>query len=479
MSKLRWWRTACAVALLCAATRVSVSAQTFTTLVNFNGGNGSTPYLMSLCQGTDGNLYGTTETGGANGQGTVFKMTPTGLQTTLYNFDDAPGATPLAGLVLGTDLNFYGTTYNGGHQSHGTVFKITPSGSLTTLYSFCSQAGCADGADPWSALVQATDGAFYGTTAVGGANGQGTVFKITSEGALTILHSFAGYPTEGGNPFAGLVQATDGNFYGTTMSGGAFGYGTVFKITSAGALTTLYSFNLTDGRLPSAALLQGSDGNFYGTTLEGGVSNSCTFGCGTVFKISLEGALTTLHSFDSTDGAEPQAPLAQATDGNLYGTTVEGGANNSCGNGCGTIFRITLEGTLKTLHNFDSTDGSYPLGALVQATGGTFYGTTTGGGTGGGSCYGGCGTVFSAAVGLGPFVTTLPTARKVGQGVIILGTNLTGTARVTFNGTAAVFTVVSATEIATTVPFGATTGTVRILTPDGALNSDVAFRVLP
>lgn len=242
--------------------------------------------------------------------------------------------------------------------------------------------------------------------------------------------------------------------------------GTVLKITAGGKLSTLYSFcaqtGCTDGYAPEAGLVQATDGNFYGTTYRGGA-----YGYGTVFKITPGGTLTTLHSFDSTDGANPYlGGLVQATDGNFYGTTYFGGTNND-----GTIFKITSGGTLTTLHSFPYTDGVLPIGRLLPATNGTFYGTTTYGGANG------HGTVFSISVGLGPFVETLPTSGKVGTAVIILGNNLTGATHVTFNSTAATLTVVSSTEIKTTVPSGATTGFVKVTTPTRTLTNNVKFRV--
>jgi len=277
---------------------------------------------------------------------------------------------------------------------------------------------------------------------------------------------------------AGLVQATDGNFYGATQIGGAstncsYGCGTIFKITPGGTLTTLHSFDGTDGEYPYGVLVQATNGNFYGTTQYGGVSTNCSYGCGTIFQMTPGGKLTTLHSFDYTDGFSVFAGLVQATDGNLYGTTSTGGAN-----GYGTIFEATPGGTLTTVHSFDDTDGLAPLAALVQATSGTFYGTTSGGGavTTCNPSYG-CGTVFSLAVGLGPFVETRPASGKVGTNVIILGNNLKGTTSVAFNGTAAAFKVVSNTEIKTSVPNGATTGYVTVTTAKNKVKSNVVFRV--
>jgi uncharacterized repeat protein (TIGR03803 family) len=360
--------------LVVAAATTVATAQTFTSLHSFDGTDGD-PYA-GLVQGTDGNLYGTTQIGGADtkrcgilGCGTVFKITPSGTLTTLHSFDGADGESPDAGLVQATNGNFYGTTeYGGANHYYGTVFKITPSGTLTTLYSFCSQTDCMDGGYPWAGLVRATNGNFYGMTVGGGASNGGTVFKITPSGRLTTLHSFDG--ADGESPYGGLVQATDGNYYGTTSAGTYIGAGTVFKIIPSGTLTTLYRF--------------------------------CS--------------------------------------------------QTSC------------------------IDGGYPDAALVQDTNGKFYGTTTGGGASG-ACADGCGTVFSLSVALGPFVETNPTSGKVGAAVKILGTNLTGATSVTFNGTAAVFKVVSASLITTTVRQGATTGKVKVKTPKVTLKSNVVFRV--
>jgi uncharacterized repeat protein (TIGR03803 family) len=457
-------KSAFAVLLFTAATAIVSFGQTFTTLFNFDGSNGSDP-SSPLVQGFDGNLYGTTYGDGVLSFGTVFKITPGGTLTTLYSFG-TDGLRPYAGLALASDGIFYGTTVLGGNNGQGTIFKITPRGQLTTLYSFCAQGNCPDGSFPYAGLVQATDGNFYGVTSLGGTNGKGTVFRITTGGQLTTLHSFAG--PEGAQPFGGLVQGTDGNFYGTAAYGGGVHQdGTVFKITPGGTLTTLGKFRGIRGTRPETPLIQASDKSFYGTTSEGGAS-----GWGTVFKMTPGGALTTLHSFHVSDGARPNAPLTQAIDGNFYGTTFSGSTYNA-----GTIFRMTSGGTLTTLHMFDVTNSAYPQAGVVEATDGTFYGTTVGGtGT---QCDLGCGTVFSLDVGLGPFVEALPAFGKVGAKVIILGTNLTGTTDVSFNGSSATFNVVSGSEIKTTVPTGATTGKITVTTPGGTLSSNLDFRVRP
>ena len=301
---------------------------------------------------------------------------------------------------------------------------------------------------------------------------------------LTTLHSFycpqSNYHCrEGALPSAGLIQGADGDFYGTTQFGGIHGGGTVLRISPRGTLTTLHSFD--EATEPEGGLVQGTDGDFYGTTEFGGGGNSA----GTVFKITPSGMLTSLYSFCvegiCTDGAYPSAPLVLGTDGNFYGTTYAGGTDSYCTNGfvagCGTVFKITSAGTLTRLHSFDVKDGSEPE-PLIQGTNGTFYGTTFYGGAN--TCQGdGCGTVFSLSVGLKPFVETEPTSGAVGTPVNILGSNLTGASSVTFNGTPAVFTVVSKTLITTMVPAGATTGTVEVVRPNGKGLSNVPFTVLP
>jgi len=474
--------------LICAVKPIVSAATTLTTLAAFNGANGSTPYLGYLVQGLDGSFYGTTEYGGSGtscsgGCGTLFKITPSGVLTTLVSFSGANGANPEAGLVLGADGKFYGMTGFGGDTTScsggcGTVFGISPGSKLAVLHRFNG----TDGDNPQGGLVQGTDGNLYGTTSSGAINNSGTVFSITPGGTLTTLHSFAYDGSEGRAPEDWLVQGTDGNFYGTTSLDGPLSCaslcGTVFEITPSGALTTLYSFFRSDGYYPVAGLVQDADGNFYGTTEFGGTFAG--WGPGTILKVTPNGSLTTLHIFCSqfangncTDGQNPAAGLVQGTDGNFYGTTTSGGTGTNCSGGCGTIFRVTPAGSVTTLHSFNSYDGLNPVTGLVQGTDGSFYGMASGGGT-----YS-RGTVFRLSVGLFPFVKTLPTSGSTGTPVNILGTNLTGATTVMFNNTRAVFTVVSASEISTTVPAGATTGFITVITPGGTLSSNVKFQVRP
>ena len=483
-------KTACLLFAFCIAAVIASPAQTFTTLASFNGTNGASSYA-GLVQGTNGNFYGTTLGGGANGEGAVFDITPAGKLTTLYNFCSQPscsdGAGPM-GLILAANGNLYGITSDQGAGDLGTIFEITPAGKLTTIYHFCSQPECDDGILP-SSLLQASNENFYGTTSNGGTNGTGTVFELTPKGKLTTLHTFSyeGSDPDGNYPL-GLVQATNGNFYGTTFEGGPSpdcttlsGCGTVFEITPAGKLTTIYSFcsqtKCTDGALPTGGFIQASNGNFYGTTMDGGTNSCPTYagGCGTVFEITPAGKVTTIYSFCSqtkcTDG-EGSSGLMQATNGNFYGTAA-GGINNG-----GTVFELTTGGALTTLYNFCSQtgciDGADPIAGVLQGTDGILYGTTASGGTDND------GVVFSLSVGLGPFVKTTPTAGKVGAKVIILGNDLKGATGVTFNGVDATITGDSNTAITTTVPTGATTGAVEVMTASGKkLVSNLAFQVIP
>jgi uncharacterized repeat protein (TIGR03803 family) len=501
MTNSNWGMKACGIFLLWATAAIAVPAQTttvaptvtFTTLHSFDNTDGANSEA-GLIQATDGKFYGTTIYGGASdscsygyGCGTFFSITTGGAFATVYSFCSQTNCTDgefPGGVVQSTDGNFYGPTGSGGSSNActqgsnygcGTVFKITPSGTLTVLHSF----DVTDGAGPQAALIQGTDGNFYGTTGYGGANFDcymgaacGTVFRITARGMFKSLYSFDS--VDGAVPLAALVQGTDGKFYGTTAEGGAGDNGTVFKITPGGTLTVLGSFDGTDGRFPAGGLVEDTDGNFYGTTVYGGSHNF-----GTVFRISPSGRLRRRYNFcryyGCKHGSAPFAGLIQGTDGNFYGTTSYGGPSRA-----GTIFRITPEGKLATLHTFCHSghygcpDGEYPYAMLVQGTDGKFYGTTSDGG----SEYD-YGTIFSLSVGLGPFVKTLPTSGQVGKAVKILGTNLTGATSVTFNRTAATFTVKSKAEIITTVPTGATTGTVQVVTPNGTLSSNAPFRVTP
>ena len=376
-------------AALVAATQAA-SAQTLTTLHSFSGPpDGSTP-VAGLVLDPSGNLYGTTSSGGvinkacANGCGTVFKVTPAGNESVMYNFIGKykkitnDGADPQSGLIFDQQGNLYGTTSAGGsfNKGNGTVFKVTRSGVETMIYSFAGE-NHGDGTSPVAGLVMDSQGNFYGTTSAGGGYNKGTVFKVTPSGLETILYSFE--PHDSHYPAAGLILDAQGNFYGTTPWGedgfcGRTGCGTVFKVSPSGVETILYNFQARqkDGVHSVAGLLWDAQGNLYGTTEEGGAHEF-----GAVFELTATGTETVLYSFTGgDDGASPAAGLIFDPQGNLYGTTAGGGLYGS-----GTIFELTPAGTETVLYNFTGgDDGATPVAGLVFDTQANLYGTTRSGG---------------------------------------------------------------------------------------------------
>ncbi len=327
-----------------------------------------------------------------------------GIYTVLYSFgaSGSDGVNP-GGLILGSDGNFYGTTSRGGSSDDGTIYRITPDGTETVLYDFGSVSG--DGENPYAGLIQGSDGNFYGTTYYGGTDtsckgGCGTIFEFSpGSGTETVLYDFGSVSGDGENPYAGVIQGSDGNFYGTTYYGGiatsCSGCGTIFKFSpGSGTETVLYNFGSVsgDGENPYAGVIQGSDGNFYGTTTFGGTSSTtttCNDGCGTIFEFSPgSGTETVLYNFGhvSDDGAYPYAGLIQGSDGDFYGTTPFGGTGTACNNRCGTIFEFSpASGTETVLYDFGSVsgDGENPYAGVIQGGDGNFYGTTLNGGTAG------------------------------------------------------------------------------------------------
>ena len=448
------------LAVVCLLTLVSSAGAQVTILYNFGTHAGDSAHPNNpgaIVQGRDGNLYSTSHDGGTDNAGTVFKITPAGQVSVLYSFDGVTGAFPSSGLTLGTDGNFYGTTFENGPLNYGTVFKVTPKGKLTVLHAFDG----SDGAGPSGAPAEGTDGAFYGTTEDGGSLDCGTVYRVTAGGTFKTLYNFEG--TNGCQPLAPLVLGNDGNFYGTALQGGNNpALGAIFKITPAGAITLLHSFDGTHGFSPYAPLMQASNGNFYGTTFNGGNNE------GVVFEITPAGVFTHLHDFDpSKDGGGPLSALVEGTNGVLYGTTTSGGTFNT-----GTIYSITLGGGgFNALYSFDGTSAADA--GLTQHTSGIFYADTAWGGSDN------LGTVYSFSAGLSPFVRLVATSAKVGKTVEILGQGLIGTTAVSFNGTAAAFHVVSSTYLTALVPNGATSGFVTVATPGGNLEGNHTFSVIP
>lgn len=376
---------------------------TMTVLASFYGTAGGQTFGSSpqaaLLQGLDGNFYGTTNTGGVNGFGTVFKMTPEGVITKLAEFNGSVGnrgSGSVAPLVLGPDGSLYGCTTTSGSPSNGTIFKITADGLFTTLINFTGLSGSYLGSAP-RGLLLASDGNFYGVTNGGGTSSSGTVFKMTPAGVLTTLVNFTGTTGAalGSAPNGVLVTGSDGNLYGTTAGGGAGGFGTVFMITPTGTLTTLAQFTGTTGAVlgssPKGGLVELPDGSFMGSTTTGGSGG----GSGTVFRITKAGVLTTLVNFTGTTGTAPgttpQGTLVRGADGSYYGLCASGGMY-----GGGTIFKVTIEGFLTTLVHLS---GVPTLGRLAQAADGTVFGTTVGGGLAAGY-----GTAFSLPLGGAPAI---------------------------------------------------------------------------
>ena len=450
---------------------------TLTTLANFygnaNGGNDPSNSQGSLAQGPDGNYYGTTS-GGGTGNGTIFKVTPAGVVTTLVSLTSNSGlylgSNPLNGLTLGADGSLYGVTQFGGTANFGTVFKVTTGGAFTSLVGFSGTTGAALGSSPRGNLILASDGNFYGTTNGGGAGGFGTVFKMTPAGALTTLVQFTGATgaAQGSAPTGGLAQGTDGNFYGTTSIGGANNLGTAFMMTPAGVLTTLVHFSGTVapalGSLPKGSLVQGADGALYGTTTTGGLGG----GFGTVFKVTPAGVLTTIVSFTGSTGSapasSPNGSLVALADGSFYGTASSGGLNNQ-----GAIFRVSADGIVSILSNCTAAP---IVSKLTTTADGKFFGTTIGAGGANG-----WGTAFSLTPTEAPLVlAALPptsgTAAITSRGGFLVAANGELWATTGAGGAGnigSVFKITPAGALTTVLSFTSTTGTNPGSSPQAAL----------
>jgi uncharacterized repeat protein (TIGR03803 family) len=355
----------------------------FTAATDLTGATaiGGTSPRGELLVANDGNFYVALSTGGTASVGAIMRITPDGTAVVMHEFksDGTEGFTPYAGMIQASDGALYGTTFYGGTKSVGAVYKLTLDGTFTNLYSFTNAS--QGGYNPYAALVQGPDGALYGTTLHGGTANQGTVFRITTDGTLTVLLSFTG--PNGGNPEGQLVVGADGALYGTTMTGGDADRGTLYKITTSGTYTLLYSFTALSsvnskgqstnavGANPRAGLTLGSDGNFYGTTYQGGPS-----GLGTVFQATPVGAVTLVHEFKGapTDGSNPVSAVTRLADGTLYGTTLGGGYS-----GAGVAWRISAAGNYQLLNSFanGAVDTVSPYTGLVPV-GGVLYGLAFG-----------------------------------------------------------------------------------------------------
>ena len=522
------------LALAFAGAAIPARAQTYTDLHDFNSGAGD-PFNFNsnkLAQGQDGNLYTESISGGTSSAGTVFKITPTGTPTIVFSFTSASGFNPLGGLTAGHDGNFYGDTQQGGTGGDGTVFKVTPKGVLTVLHNFVNTGE----GPPTNALVLGVDGKLYGTTNVaspgatiysvtaggvfkslhtltssegyeggqltqgsngllyggmnlGGANGQGTAYKMTTAGKLTVLHNFTG--TDGSDAASGMVQASDGKFYGIASLGGSSSAGVFYQLTSSGTYKILHEFNgTTDGAFVVGIILA-TDGRFYGVTVNGGSS-----GCGTIFEFTTAGVITVLHNFDNTHGCHPFTFLTERTDGILYGLTPNGGAN-----GQGVFFSLDVglspfvallttsgeEGTKIGMLGQGFSNSSVVKFGGVAATKITLAGSTyilatipAGALTGPVTVTTGATTLTSTQnLKVLPAITTFsPPSGPVGTPVMIMGTGLRQTTKVTFGGVAAtIVTVNNDGEIIANVPTGAKTGKIVVTTNGGSATTKTNFTV--
>ncbi|MGO8794293.1 MAG: choice-of-anchor tandem repeat GloVer-containing protein [Candidatus Sulfotelmatobacter sp.] len=438
------------IAVVFAASSL-LSAQTVTDLITFNGANGADPLYVTFVQGRDGRLYGTTYSGGANNLGAVIKINLSDNNSiVLHSFAGTDGSNPGGGLTLATNGNYYGATVTGGTSNLGVLYSITTAGTLTLLHNF---AGGSDGEYPYGPPIQATDGNFYGATAGAPDTGNpATIYKLTSAGVYSVIFTFSQSTT--GVAVYGLVQGADGLLYAAANVGGSNGCGTIVKLTTAGVLKETHTFSCTIGpHYPVAPPLLASNGTLYGTTPSGGAH-----GQGTIYDISKSFGVNVLYGFTDIpgDGDDPNAGLVQASDGNLYGVTYY----------YSQVFSWNLNGTYTAFPGYIYGD---TVANLMQDTNGLFYGVS--GGTGG------YGFVYSFNNGLSPFVAFVKPQGAVGANVQILGQGFIGSTSVTFNGVPATFSVVSDTYMTAIVPAGATTGPVVVTTPSGTLTSNQRFMV--
>ncbi len=405
------------------------------------------PWLMA--EGRDNNLYGITAVGGTHQKGTIFKISPSGGYTVLYNFDGPHGSSPLGGLTLGPDGNLYGMAEREGAHGYGNIFRITPAGAFTVVYDF---KGGADGGLPTSPLIVGSDGNFYGTSYPGAA------FRMTPAGVVTVISKI---PTAS---YAPLLQAKDGSFYGVTEFGGKYSAGTVFRIVG-GNYTILHSFDGPSGSYPTGGLAEGLDGDFYGTTTAGGSTNA-----GVVYRINTSGGYRVMVDWDNVhtlNGYQSFSGMIAGADGNLYGATIWGGQY-----GYGVLFSMTTEGDYSVLYNFSTPTGQGAYATPLQHTNGKIYGITNRGGS---THYG---VVYSFTDNFAPFIQLTTSSGLVGNQVGILGKGFSQASSVEFNGTPASFHVVSNTFMTATVPSGET-GFVRVNMASGDLVSSKVFRVAP
>ncbi len=448
----------------------SAFGQTVKEVVGFPNTLSAYGGATTIFQGRDGRLYGTTPYSSSTEEGSIFSLSILGNLAPIHTFSGSDGLAPGGGVTLALDGAFYGTTSAGGTSNAGVLFKVTPSGSYTLLHSFTTGA---DGQYPRAAPILASDGNFYGVTGNGTVD-DGTVYRYSpSTGTFTTILSLSTDGSQGKQLSSPLLQAANGNLYGTAPFGGANGCGTIFELSTSGTLLQLFSFACgAGGASPYGSLIQASDGSLYGTTAIGGSissSGECVQGCGTVFKFN-HGLVSVMYSFSGSplDGAFANAGLVEGSDGNLYGGTFNGGTNDH-----GVLYQISPSGQYKLLFNMVGNIGSTVNAPLMQHTNGKFYGDAS---------YDGRyfqGSIYSLDMGLGPFIALVRYSGRIGQPVQILGQGLTGSTAVTINGVAATsFKVVSDTYMTAVVPTGATTGPVLVATPTGSLTSNHNFQIV-
>jgi uncharacterized repeat protein (TIGR03803 family) len=453
--------------LFLVAIATAAPAQTVSTIYQFSNGSNPNDPAGVMAQGRDGDFYGVTLSGNGCCQGIIYKINSKGVLTSLHSMAQSDGTT-CSGLTLGTDGNFYGTCHNGGTNDYGTLFKVTSAGILTVLHNFAAQGSTSDGCEPLAPPIQASNGDFYGTTSFCGANNYGTVYKLTLAGVYSLLYSFQGPPNDTLFPL-GLIEGSDGNLWGLG-NGWIISYGGVFKISLAGKESLVYTFKGDpDGAGPYTNLIQGSNGAFYGTTEEGGSTQE-----GTIFEVTVGGKETVLYSFpNQTDGAYPSLPLTQGPDGLLYGA-----ATDCAGGGCSQagLFDITTKAVYKNLclYPLVCSNCGQPEAPLLLSTNGTFYRTTEQGGIGVGSFY-------SLSNGYRPFIS-LVNVRSGAEGaqVGILGQGFSSKSVVEFGGTKATTTkLTGATYILATVPTGALTGDITVTTGSTVLSTTGSYKITP
>ena len=461
-----WAITVLTLVVLFAGVVVPTQAQTVSTLYSFSSNNNSSPTLPQgpMAQGRDGDFYGISSSGNGCCQGIVYKISATGVLTTLHVMAQSEG-TNCNGLVLATDGNFYGSCYSD-TTNNGTLIRVTPTGALTVIHTFVGTT--TDGCHPLAPPMQANDGELFGTTGFCGANNYGTVYKVTTAGAYSVLYSFQGPPNDTAEPL-GLIQGSDGNLWGMG-NGWIISEGAVFKISTAGKEALVYAFkNDPDGANPYTNLIQGLDGNYYGTTEFGGTAQR-----GTVFKLTPKGVETVLYSFpNQTDGAYPQLPLTQGPDGILYGA-----ATDCAGGGCAQagLFDINTKGVYDTLYLYPlvCSNCAQPYAPLLLSTNGTFYSTTFQGGDAS------SGSFYSLSTTYAPFVSLLPATGTESAQTGILGQGFSKSSVVKFGGTPVTKAqLTGSTFILATVPAGALTGTVTVTTGATTLTSNATFKVKP